>query len=144
MQNSNLKIIAVADSKKAILYEAQGLKIKNQIETFSLEGEDHRWREKAQGKFQKASGPASMFEPHTSPKELEHHDAARLLADRLGELFSKNGDYKFLIIVAEPRMLGYIRQHLSDPLKKLLIKEVVKDLIHKDKSAIEHAVFSGE
>lgn len=143
MQSTNLKIIAVADGKKVILYEAQGLKISKMLATFSLEGDGHHVKEKAQGRFQKASMPAGMYQLHTSTKELEHQDAARLLSSHLEEVCLTNEDYKSLIIVAEPKMLGYIRQYLSDPLKKILIKEVGKDLIHQDKSAVEHAVFSG-
>jgi protein required for attachment to host cells len=141
MHSSRLKLIAIANGEHLHLYEAKGLKITNKLKECPLLIHGHHM-EKNKGTFQKGSGPASAFEPQTTSKELDHHDAAKTLAHILEEELQNNHDFVGVAIAAEPRMLGFIRQNLSENLKKKVLKEVVKDLIHQGIPSIEKAFFS--
>jgi len=80
-----LKLIAVIDSKQMMLYDAQGVKITNNKPLklpLDLE-EYHHYREKRQSLYQNKSTPASLFEPHTSLKDIEHKEAAKSVIKHL-------------------------------------------------------------
>ncbi|CEO17637.1 Protein required for attachment to host cells [Rickettsia monacensis] len=125
-----LKLIAVIDSKQIMLYDAQGVKITtNKPLKLSLDLEEHHnHREKRQSPYQNKSG--SLFEPHTSLKDIEHKEAARSVIKHLEKVTTADqAKYKELIIVAEPQMLGCVRQELKNGLKKMITKEIAKDLV---------------
>lgn len=141
MENDlGLKLIAVADLNKLRLYEAQGIKILKQLELLPLSL--HKEHNHEQGLFKKGFSPASAFEPHTSEKELEHDETAKIVTKHLEKVVARHNNYKELIITAESKLLGAIRKHLSNHLKQIITKELVKDLAHQDMKAIEHTVFS--
>ncbi len=52
-----------------------------------------------------------------------------------------NENYKQLIIVAEPKMLGHIRTLLPQNLRHILEKECAKNLIGHEWSVIEKNIF---
>lgn len=140
-----LKLIAVIDSKQMMLYDAQGVKITtNTPLKLSLDLEEHHHhREKRQSLYQNKSTPASLFEPHTSLKDIAHKEAARSVIKHLEKVTTADqAKYKELIIVAEPQMLGCVRQELKNGLKKMITKEIAKDLVQHSVDAVERAVFS--
>ncbi|AAU03932.1 host attachment protein [Rickettsia typhi] len=140
-----LKLIAVIDSKHMMLYDALGIKITTNKPlklTLDLE-EHHHHREKRQSFYQNKSTPGALFEPHTSLKDIEHKEAARSVIKHLEKITTANQTkYKELIIIAEPQMLGYIRQKLTSGLKKIVTKEIAKDLVQHNVGAVERAVFA--
>ena len=140
-----LKLIAVIDSKQMMIYDAKGFKITNTKPlklSFDLEEHYHQ-REKKQSFCQNKSSPRSLFGAHTSLKEIEHKEAARIVIKHLEKVAGADpAKYKELIIVAEPQMLGCIRQELKNSLKKMITKEIAKDLVQHSVCAIERAVFS--
>ncbi|WP_341788152.1 MULTISPECIES: host attachment protein [unclassified Rickettsia] len=140
-----LKLIAVIDSKQMMLYDAQGVKITNNKPLklpLDLE-EHHHHREKRQSLYQNKSTPASLFEPHTSLKDIEHKEAAKSVIKHLEKAVGQDqAKYKELIIVAEPQMLGCVRHELKNGLKKMITKEIAKDLVQHNAEAVERAVFS--
>ena len=145
VSTASLKLIAVIDSKRMMLYDAQGVKITtNKPLKLSLDLEEHRHhREKRQSLYQHKFTPGSLFEPHTSLKDIEHKEAARSVIKHLEQVTAADqGKYKELIIVAEPQMLGCIRQELKNGLKKMITKEIAKDLVQHSVDAVERAVFS--
>ncbi len=137
-----LKLIAIIDSTKLMLYEAQGLKITHGPNELQLSLEKHLRPEKNQARYQKKSTPASLFQPKSSPEELEHQEAATKIADHIEHTIKAQPNYKELIIAAEPKMLGYLRQYLSNNLKKIITKEITKDLVNKNIATIEQTVFA--
>jgi|GEM_PF-2021508 len=142
---SALKLIAVIDSKQMMLYDAQGVKITNNKPLkLALDLEEHNHhREKRQSLYQSKSTPGSLFEPHTSLREIEHKEAAKSVIKHLEKaVTSDQAKYKELIIVAEPQMLGFVRQELKNGLKKMITKEIAKDLVQHNAEAVERAVFS--
>ncbi|MGX6960681.1 MAG: host attachment protein [Rickettsia endosymbiont of Pentastiridius leporinus] len=140
-----LKLIAVIDSKQMMLYDALGIKITNNKPLkLALDSEEHHHhREKRQSLYQNKSNPGSLFEPHTSLKEIEHAEAAKSVIKHLEKVTKADQNkYKELIIVAEPQMLGCVRHKLKNGLKKMITKEIAKDLVQRNAEAIERAVFS--
>ncbi|MGI4752690.1 MAG: host attachment protein [Janthinobacterium lividum] len=140
-----LKLIAVIDSKQMMLYDAQGVKITNNKPLkLPLDSEEHHHhREKRQSLYQNKSTPASLFEPHTSLKDIEHKEAAKSVIKHLEKAVGHDqAKYKELIIVAEPQMLGCVRHELKNGLKKMITKEIAKDLVQHNAEAVERAVFS--
>ncbi|ABV73428.1 hypothetical protein A1E_02415 [Rickettsia canadensis str. McKiel] len=140
-----LKLIAVIDSKHMMLYDAQGVKITtNKPLKLSLYLEEHHHhRKKRQSFYQNKSTPGSLFEPHTSLREIEHKEAAKSVIKHLEKIARNNqAKYKELIIVAEPQILGCIRQELKNGLKKMITKEIAKGLVQHSVDAVERAVFA--
>ncbi|KJW03269.1 required for attachment to host cells family protein [Rickettsia endosymbiont of Ixodes pacificus] len=119
-----LKLIAVIDSKQIMLYNAQGVKITtNKPLKLSLDLEEHHHhREKRQSPYQNKSTPGSLFEPHTSLKDIEHKEAARSVIKHLEKVTTADqAKYKELIIVAELQMLGCVRQELKSRTTRFLV-----------------------
>lgn len=140
MENDlGLKLIAVVDLSRLRVYEAQGLKILKKLEQCHLSL--HKEHSHEQGSYRKGSGPSSSFEPHTSEKDIEHNETAKIVIAHLEQLLKSSNQYKGLIITAESKLLGAIRHHMTTPLKKILVKELAKDLAHHDMAAIEQVVF---
>ena len=135
-----LKMIAVLDQSRLRLYEAQGLKITKKIEELQIS--EHKEPRHEKGSFHKASVPGSAYESHTSLKDIEHHNVAKLAVTHIDKILTHNHDYKELLIAAEPKTLGHVRSELTNHLKKILTKEIVKDLAHKEMSEIEQIFFS--
>ncbi|RYE05873.1 MAG: hypothetical protein EOP33_01255 [Rickettsiaceae bacterium] len=135
-----IKIIAAIDLGRMRIYEAKGIKILKQVEELTLSVHKNHRHEK--GSFHKTSSSSSAFEPHTSTKDLEHQEAARAVANYLEKLFNDNHDYKELLIAAEPKTMGHVRNQLNNNLKKLVTKELLKDFAHHDIHKIEHAFFA--
>lgn len=61
-----IELIAVINSIKVILYEAQGIKITKALGGLSIVSEKHHHhkQEKTESHYQKKSAPGSLFEPH--------------------------------------------------------------------------------
>lgn len=141
----NPKLIAVINSVQLMLCEAQGLKVSTNFQEFPLVIEKHRHHNKIKrdSHFQKKSVSSSLFEPHSISTNIEYQEAAREAAGILEKkVQNKPGYYKQLIIVAEPKMLGYLRQLVSNHLKQIIQKEIPKNLVGQDKKIIEKAIFA--
>lgn len=69
----------------------------------------------------------SAMEYHSDPEREEEARFAATLAGML-ERHRAEGAFDALAIVAEPRMLGLIRQSLPGPLRDIVESEVAKDL----------------
>ncbi len=141
--NLGIKLIAVISSVEMILYEAKGIKILKELEKLPIvfEKHHHHKQEKTESHYQKKNTPGSLFEPRSAPKDIEYYEAAKKASVILENKISNNLDYKRLIIVAEPKMLGYIRQSISNNLKKIIYKEITKNLVGQDIQDIQQSVF---
>ena len=138
-----IKLIAVINSVTMILYEAKGVKISKKSEEIPIisEKHHHHTQEKSESHYQKKSLPGSLFDTHSPPKDLEYNEAAHQAYKILESKINNNSDYKKVIIVAEPKMLGYIRKLTGNGLKKIIEKEIAKDLVGQDMHFIEKSVF---
>jgi protein required for attachment to host cells len=140
----SIKLVAVINSVKLILYKAQGIKIIEEIANFPIVSEKHHHhnQEKTESHYQKKSTPGSLFEPHSTPKDLEYYEAAKKASEILEKKINGDSEYNQLIIVAEPKILGYVRQSISNNLKKIIYKEIVKNLVGRNVKIIEQTIFS--
>jgi len=139
-----IKLIAVINSLKLVLYEAKGIKITKTLEELPivLEKHHHHKQERTQSHYYKKSTPESTFEPHSSPKDLEYQEAAKNASEILTKKINSNNNYKELIIVAESKMLGCVRQSINNHLKRIIHREIAKDLVGHDIQSIEQSIFS--
>jgi len=138
-----LKLIAVINSVEMVLYEAKGIKVIKRLKDFPIVFEKHRHhkKEKTESHYQKKSTPGSLFEPYSAPKDIEYREAAKKVSEIMEKKINDNLDYKKLIIVADPKMLGHIRQSVSKNLKNIIYKEIPKNLMGQDIYTIEQSVF---
>ncbi|BDU60707.1 hypothetical protein FLA4_11170 [Candidatus Rickettsia kotlanii] len=84
-----------------------------------------------------------MFEPHTLLKDIAHKEIAKSIIKHLEKVITADqAKYKELIIVAEPQMLGCVRPKLKNGLKKMITKEIAKDVLQHSVDAVEQVVFS--
>ena len=100
MENDlGIKLIAVISSIKMVLYEAKGTKIIKELEDWLIVSEKHHHhkQEKTESHYQKKSAPASLFEPHSAPKDIEYQEAAKKASEILEKKINSNLDYKKLI-----------------------------------------------
>ena len=139
--DKNLKLIVVADINNLKLFTAQGLKIIGFLDNIIIASGVNHKNTKHDSLYQKKSAPGSCFEPHTSDKGIKYQESSHKISEHVHRIISANKDFKSLIVIADPKMLGYIRQNLNKTLKKKVIKEINKDLINHSIDEIEYAVF---
>jgi len=75
------------------------------------------------------------MEPSTDPHVHEQQAFALKVAELLDEHRKKNA-FDELIIVAPPKMLGYLREAMSEPLRRLVRREEPKDLTKLDPNTL--------
>lgn len=138
----NSKIVVVLDGHHAQFLEAKGLKISNKLKEVEWDENlhAHRRQEKHQGYFHRNSSPGHFFDPRHNVEALEKEEFAKIVADELEKLLQNNKHE--LIVIAEPKILGFFRQKLHENTKKLISKEISKDLVHADINKIEEIAFS--
>ena len=141
MKSQFKKLIAVTDSRHLMLYEADGLKITAGPTPVDLPFTHHKRPEKGHGSYGADGYNVSAAAPHTMPVDLDHQSAAKLICEYLDKLLMNKSDYHELIITAEPRMLGCLREHASKSLQQKISKEIHKDLVNKSIDSIEQAIF---
>lgn len=85
-------------------------------------------------------GPSTL-PPETSDKEKDEASQAKHISDDLYKRVHK-GEYKNLVLIADPQTLGQIRPHLHDEVLKCLILEIDKTLTNSTMQDIEHTLES--
>lgn len=81
------------------------------------------------GRHTGAFGQGShMFDPRTAAKEHEAENFAREIAKHL-ENGHNGGEFQKLVLMAPPEFLGTLREQLGEAMRKLVVKEITKDLV---------------
>lgn len=143
MPNSfGYKLVAVLDMNTLKLFKAEGLKITEEVGQFQLHSNEERIVERHESLRGSKSGLSAFHDPHTSKKDIDLSDSSRIAIDHISHLFASDSAYKELYVVASSKLLGHMRQMLSGNLKKLVTKEVNKDLINHSIKDIEKAIFA--
>ena len=75
------------------------------------------------------------MEPSTDPHEHAQQAFALQVAELLDEHRKKNA-FDELIIVAPPKMLGYLREAMPEPLRRMVRREEPKDLTKLDPNTL--------
>lgn len=81
----------------------------------------------------------SAMEYRTDPEKEQEAEFADTLVDELERRFYDR-EFEQLAIVAEPRMLGTLRQKLSPALRQVLVTEVAKDLTKLPRKELDAAI----
>ncbi len=68
------------------------------------------------------------IQPHTTLREKAEQQFARAVAEQL-EDGAERKQYEHLILVAPPRFLGVLREHLPEALSKRVVGEIQHDLV---------------
>lgn len=80
------------------------------------------------GRVMESATPGrSAVEPRQDPKEAAKEDFIKLVADELANKH-EHGAFDQLMLVAPPGVLTELKQSLSDPIAKLVVKDLQKDL----------------
>jgi protein required for attachment to host cells len=136
-----LKLVIVADIKKLVFYIAQGIKIIEKLSEIAVPVDKHHRASKSDSHMQKGGAGNSLYEPHTPPETIEHKEAAHFICHELDNAMAGNSELKEIIIVADPKSLGFIRQEMKPNLKKMVTHEIAKDLTNHSKSDVEAIIF---
>ena len=84
-------------------------------------------------------GALHSMDPRTSTKTHQAMEFAKHLSLEL-EKYAAQGKFKQLIIIAAPKFLGMIRQHLSPNIKQKIIYEVDKNATLQDARSLSQRV----
>ena len=143
MQNHfGYKLVAVLDMNTLKLFKAEGLKITEGVGKFQLHENEERNVERHESLRINRSGLSAFHDPHTSKKDIDLNGSSRAAIDHINQIFVSDSTYKELYIIASSKLLGHMRQMMNGNLKKLVTKEVNKDLIHHSTKDIEKAIFA--
>jgi hypothetical protein len=124
------------------LFKAEGLKITEVVGKFQLHENEERNVERHESLKGNKSGLSAFHDPHTSKKDIDLSDSSRAAIDHINQIFVSDSAYKELYIIASSKLLGHMRQMINGNLKKLVTKEVNKDLINHTIMDIEKAIFA--
>lgn len=139
--NLGCKLIIVSDINILRLFEAQGVRIVKQLENYKIHSDvDHR-EGKHDGYNRKKSTQSVFYDPHTQTKDIEYQESSRTAAQHIEKLLSSNSNYKEVIIVANAKMLGALRNNLNGNVSRLVSKEIDKDMVKHNIKDIEKVVF---
>lgn len=143
MQNHfGYKLVAVLDMNMLKLFKAEGLKITEEVGKFQLHENEERNVERHESLRGNKSGLSAFHDPHTSKKNIDLNGSSRAALDHINQIFVNDSAYKELYIIASSKLLGHLRQMINSKLKKLVTKEVNKDLINHSIKDIEKAIFA--
>lgn len=81
--------------------------------------------------FDRAGQGRHAMEPRVDVHEEESARFARQIADTLAEN-QRAGAYDRLIVIAAPKLLGHLREALSEPVRRSVAAEIDKDLTGYD------------
>lgn len=83
----------------------------------------------------------SSMEYRSDPVRNRHRQFARHLVQALAK-YRISDSFDRLVLVAEPRMLGLIRQEMDNELRELVTDEIDKDLVKLPRRALVDALSS--
>ena len=86
--------------------------------------------------FDSTGSGRHAMEPNTGVKEEQRRRFVKKMTGRLQAAHIK-GDFSQLVLLAAPAVLGVIRKSLTADLKKIVIKEIPKDVIGQDVGKIQ-------
>lgn len=133
--------IAVADRGRARIYEcAEGgtrLRLLAELDNPGLARHERDLVEPRPGRvYNRSAGRPQQFAAGASPREAAARRFARTLARRVGGRMTER-DHDALILVAEPRFLGFVRHDLSKAAARRLAAVVPRDCGHEPTAVLE-------
>ena len=131
--------IIVANASRARIFEAEG-RYADMREIIDLTHPDSRQHEgdlvsDRGGHMLSGTTGSHAIDREQVAKQQEAEVFAKSVCERL-EQGRNAGNYGKLHIVAAPRFLGLIRQHMSKPLQAMVGEEIAKDLTMADENQV--------
>lgn len=137
------RIIIAATYKETRVFQGVGLKVHDLLQTLQNEkSHDHTLR-RHDSSFEKGLDRHGSFEHHMDPKTIEKEAFAHDIVEKVRDIIEHHQETVEIILMAEPKMLGYLRHHMEKVLPHTPIyKSLSVDPAHMDMLAIEGKVFS--
>jgi protein required for attachment to host cells len=134
----------VIDGKQALFYnkpkDENLIKLQHKFES-TADRSDHHTTHSLGRAFDSAGSARHAIEPHIDERVKEKQDFISEVMGYLEKLFADH-QYKHLVIIAPPKVLGFIRNHISKQLKEMLVLEIDKDFTHEPAEHIQKEVFT--
>ncbi len=142
MISHHKRLIIAANHRQARFIESHGLNVKNLVLDIHNEHEGAVELVRHSSSYARESGPHSSLDHHTPLKTIEKEDFAHKIAHSLKATLNNDKHYEEVILLAEPKMLGLLREELKKSQPHLSIyKEISLDPAHMDLKTIEEKVF---
>lgn len=130
---SHIRIV-VADQAEAIFYDASSLDVRprevGRISDPLARKHDRDLVSDRPGRtYESVGGARHALERENDPRHQEAVRFARRISCRLDDAL-KRGEFGQLVVAAGPPFLGLMRQELSQQVKKRVVLEIGKDLVH--------------
>ena len=126
--NNKTSLVVIADSHNAKFFEKIGDQNFDLKFVCALEAELDFDHEKAGRTFNSTGSIRHGIEPHTDRRQVEKHDFAEKISDKLLEI-EKEKPVDGLILMASHKVLEEIEKTLNDQLKKKVTHKLAKNLI---------------
>lgn len=126
--NKPTSLLVVADSHNAKIFEKIGAKVFDLNLICEMEAELDSGHEKLGRSFNSTGSIRHAIEPHTDRRQVEKHDFAKRISDKLLEI-EKEKHCDSLILIASHKVLEEIEETLNDQLKKKVTNKLAKNLI---------------
>jgi protein required for attachment to host cells len=139
----NVRVL-VADEHEANFFDASSpgapLEIRGSMlnETATLHDRDLETDRAGRGFNSGAPGRHAM-DGERSTKRHGMEQFAKEIARAIDDARARN-EFERLVIVAGPKMLGWLRNALSEPTRSVVAAEIAKDLVHEDAQHIRDEV----
>ena len=91
------------------------------------------------GHMMNDAGRRTSLQAHSTARSLTASDLARRLAEHI-ESLRLSGSVERIHLVAEPNMLGLLREHLTKPAAKLISSQLVRDPAHDDGESLRRVL----
>ena len=138
--------VVVANSSSARIFRAEGFE-RTLVQVEDLAHPEGRLHETQMTSdlpgrtFDRFGQGRHAMEEDTPPKRHEAARFAKHISERLDSART-HGDFSRLVLVAEPRFLGLLRDNLSAESSKLATEQVDKDLVRFGPEEIRHRLSS--
>lgn len=135
--------VLLADGARARIVRLTNTKDENQVEDLVFEI-DHKqlgeiMSDRPGRSFASAGKRRSALEYHSEPEKEQEARFAETLVAELEQRFLAH-EFQRLAIVAEPRMLGVLRQKFPPTLQQAIVAEVAKDLTKVPRHELAEAI----
>ena len=126
--------IVVADQAEAIFYDAPSLEARpTEVGRISDPIAHQHDRELASDRpgrsYESVGGARHAIERENDPRWQEAVRFARRISCRLDDALNR-GEFEELVVAAGPPFLGLMRAEMSQQVKKRVVHEIRKDLVH--------------
>jgi protein required for attachment to host cells len=135
-------LVMAADGKKALLFRNEGDRTYSVLQTLAHDEIDNPAAREA-GSDRPGRSYSSTGARRSGFGDTDWHRQAEVRFARRAAIMleeaSKNNDAG-LVIVAPPQFLGFLRNQFGKQLKRRLIAEINKDLVHHESADVAEAV----